>query len=351
MPRYRLERRQDSEISAMTLTLVSILPPFLLGALIFLLAGSNPMEAYAEMFAGSFGNWFRFSEVIVKATPLMFTGLAVALAARMLLWNIGCEGQLVFGGIFSAGVALFWQPYIPDALMIPVLVVSGFIGGAFWAIVPALLKSKWNVNEIVTTLMLNYVAIIFMEHLFFGPWRDPMGMGFPGSAMLDGSAWMPRFFKTRIHLAFFIGLTMAMGLWFVLKKASWGYQIDVMGNSPRAARYAGMNVSRQQALILLISGGLAGLAGMGEVCGIHMRLQQGLAVGYGYDGIIIAFLARLNPLAVPLVAILLGALIVGGDQLQTAMHFSSSISQVLEGAILLSILAGNVFTIYRLRRV
>jgi ABC-type uncharacterized transport system permease subunit len=345
---FKLEETTDNRMSGWVVLLLSILPPLFVGGIIFMVAGTNPFTAYKVMAAGAFGDWFRFSEVLVKAIPLMCTGLAVALAAKMLLWNIGCEGQLVFGGIFSAGVALFWHSFIPDALMIPVLVAAGFLGGACWAAIPAILKARWNVNEIITTLMFNYIAIILMEHLYFGPWRDPMGMGFPGTAMFDDSAWLPRFFGTRIHLGLFIALAAAVLLWAALQKTKWGYRLTVIGHSPKAARYARMHVNRQQIIVLLVSGGLAGLAGMGEVSGIHMRLQQGLAVGYGYDGIIIAFLARLNPLAVPVVALFLGALIVGGDQLQTVLHFPSSISQVLEGTLLLSILVSNAFATFRL---
>jgi simple sugar transport system permease protein len=175
-----------------------------------------------------------------------------------------------------------------------------------------------------------------------------MGMGFPGTAMFEPAAWLPRFFQTRIHLGLMIALLSSLGLYIVLQKTVWGYRIDVIGKGPKAAQYAHMCFSRQTILVFIISGGLAGLAGMSEICGIHLRLQQGLAVGYGYDGIIIAFLARLNPPAVPFAAIFLAALIVGGDQLQTTLHLPSSISQILEGTILLATLAGGFFSAYRI---
>ncbi|MDD4393085.1 MAG: ABC transporter permease [Desulfobacterales bacterium] len=328
---------------------VSTLPALVIGAVIFQAAGVSSFRAYAVMLEGAFGNWYAFSEVLVKAIPLMFTGIAVALAARMALWNIGCEGQLVFGGIFAAGVALFFHDCIPDSLMIPILCSAGFAGGALWALIPALMKACWNVNEIISTLMFNYIAVIIMEHLYFGPWRDPMGRGFPGTAMLDPTAWLPRFFQTRIHLGLLIALAAAAAVYVSLSRLTWGYRINVIGKSPKAAGYAHIKFTRQTIVVLLISGGLAGLAGMSEVCGIHLRLQQGVAVGYGYDGIIIAFLARLNPLAVPVIAVFLGGLIVGGDQLQSALHLPSSISQILEGTMLMAIAAGNFFAAYRIK--
>ncbi len=346
---FKVEKKADSGFSLIQILLLAVIPAILVGAVIFMAVGANPLRAYYIMFMGGFGDWFHFSEVLVKATPLIFTGLAVALAARMLLWNIGCEGQLVFGGIFASGTALFFQSYIPDPLMIPFVLLSGFAGGAVWALLPAILKARWEVNEIITTLMFNYIAVILMEHLYFGPWRDPMGRGFPGTAMFNESAWFPRFFQTRVHLGLFVAIAACMLLFVILKKTKWGYRITVTGNSLGAARYSGINITCQRIAVLIISGGLAGLAGTSEVCGIHLRLQQGLAVGYGYDGIIIAFLAGLNPLAVPFVAIILGGLIVGGDQLQTTLHLPSSISLVLEGTILLAILASNFFSLYRIR--
>lgn len=347
--RFILEEKPSVGLNPLAMVSLTVVPVFLVGAALFALLGTDPLKAYTVMIAGAFGSWFNFSEVLVKAIPLMLTGLAVSVAARMLLWNIGAEGQLVFGGIFSAGVALFWLDHLPPVLVIPTLVAAGFAGGALWALIPAILKARWNVNEIITTLMFNYVAIIIMEHLYFGPWRDPMGRGFPGTAMFGQAAWLPRFFQTRIHLGLFVALAAAVLLYAALEYTPWGYQVRVIGLSDRAARYAGFNFSRQQIIVMLISGGLAGLAGMGEVCGIHLRLQQGLAVGYGYDGIIIAFLARLNPGAVPIAAVLLAGLIVGGSQLQSATHLPASISMVLEGTLLLAILGASFFNRYRIR--
>lgn len=349
MRTFIIEKKSHTRQNWLISMALSTVPALIVGAVIFQASGTQALRSYAVMLEGAFGSWYAFSEVLVKAIPLMLTGLAVALAARMTLWNIGCEGQLVFGGIFAAGLALFFPLSIPAPLMIPALTAAGFAGGAFWALIPALMKARWNVNEIISTLMFNYIAVIIMEHLYFGPWRDPMGRGFPGTAMLDPSAWLPRFFQTRIHLGLFIALTAAVVIYVALNRLTWGYRINVIGKSPKAAGYAYMNFSRQTILVLLISGGLAGLAGMCEVCGIHLRLQQGIAVGYGYDGIIIAFLARLNPLAVPVASVFLGALIVGGEQLQSVLHLPSSISLVLEGTMLMAIVAGNFFAAYRIK--
>ncbi len=328
--------------------LYAIIIAFVTGCIIFLVFGVNPATAYLTMVTGVFGSFQSFSEVLVKATPLIFTGLAVAVAAVMLLWNIGCEGQLVWGGIFASGTALFLFPEAPPAVMLPGVLCGAILGGMVWALIPAILKAKFNVNEILTTLLLNYVAVIYMEYLFFGPWRDPAGYGFPGTAQLPEAAYLMRFFTTRITLGFPLALLCALLLFYLLNHSSWGYQVRVIGARRRAARYAGFNINLKILTVMALSGALAGFAGMTEVCGIHHRLQTGLAVGYGYDGIIVAWLAGLNPLAIPFTAILLGALFVGGEQLQSVLGLPSSISLILEGALLFGLFAGKSFPKYRI---
>jgi len=320
------------------------------GACIFAVLGVNPLTAYGVMLKGAFGSFFHFSEVIVRAIPLMLTGLAVALAATMLLWNIGCEGQLVWGGICAAGAGLFLAPHLPPSLVLPVTIAAGAAGGALWALIPGVLKAYLAVNEILSSLLLNYIAIIVMEHLYFGPWRNPEGYGFPGTAQLAESARIPHFFGTRIHLGLVLAIILAVVLFAALRYTRWGYRVRAIGLNQRAARYAGFKIKGQIIGVMLLSGALAGLAGMAEVSGIHFRLQQGLAVGYGYDGIIVAWLARLNPLAVPLVALLLGTLIVGGEQLQAVLHLPASISMVLEAVLLFGLLLSEALARYRLVR-
>lgn len=343
----RIEKRKqpgkhDNLIAVGSAALIA----FTAGCIIFISLGVNPATAYLAMIKGVLGSFDSFSEVLVKATPLIFTGLAVAVAAVMMLWNIGAEGQLIWGGIFAAGTALFLIPEAPVMVLIPMVLVAATLGGMFWALIPGVLKAKFNVNEILTTLLLNYVAIIYMEHLFYGPWRDPAGFGFPGTAQLPEAAHLIRFFGTRISLGFPLALISSVLLYYLLNKSTWGYQVRVIGSEQRAARYAGFNVTGKTLSVMALSGALAGVAGMIEVCGIHYRLQTGLAVGYGYDGIIVAWLARLNPLAVPFAALLLGALFVGGEQLQSVLGLPSTISLILEGALLFGLFAGQALAGY-----
>jgi simple sugar transport system permease protein len=349
---WRLEKRHaEARPSPLAAAGLALGLAALAGSVLFAALGVNPFTAWAVMFKGALGSGYAASEVLVRSAPLVFTGLAVALAATMLLWNIGCEGQLVWGGIFAAGVALNLGPALPAWLVLPLMLLAGALGGALWALIPAGLKARYGVSEILTTLLLNYVAIIYMEHLFYGPWRDPAGYGFPGTAMFAEAARLPRLFGTRIHLGLPLALILAGVQYAMLQRSAWGYKVRVMGMGPQAARYAGMNPARQTLLVLGLSGALAGLAGTAEVAGIHYRLQVGLAVGYGYDGIIVAWLARLNPLLVPATAVLLGGLIVGGEQLQSVLGLPSSISLILEAALLFGLLAGEALGRYRLVRI
>ncbi len=317
---------------------------FALSTVTFLVYGANPFTAYLAMFQGAFGSLHGLSEVVVKSIPLMLTGLAVAIPATMLLWNIGAEGQFAFGAIGAAWVGLYLAPVLPPVLGIPAAVLAGALLGGIWGLIPGLLKAHWRVSEILSTLLLNYVAVIFLDHLFFGPWRDPQGMGFPGTALFHDSVMQPRLQGTRIHLGLLLALGLALGFHFLLARTRWGYQVRVIGRAPQAARYAGLDVRGHTVAVLTMAGAIAGLAGMAEACGIHYRLLEGINAGYGYDGIIVACLAGFRPLLTPVFALVLGALFVGGEQLQAMMQLPSSIRMVLEAALLLGVLAGEAMS-------
>jgi general nucleoside transport system permease protein len=358
----KLEKRlEPSRRVAYLVPLISLGLALLFGAILLALAGANPWHTYRAMLQGAFGTpaqwqagqFYSISETLVKAVPLMMTGLAVAIAFRMLFWNIGAEGQLVFGGVAAAGVALWFPnlfPFLPQSgwVYLPLLIIAGLLGGAVWALIPALLKTYLKVNEIITTLMLNYIAILWYQYLFNVSWKDPEGFGFPGSAQFGQFAWLPRL-TGRVHWGLIMAVVAAAFIWLVLDRTRWGYEIRLVGENQEAARYAGVSLGRNIVLVMLLSGGLAGLAGMTEVAGIAHRLQQGLAVGNGFTGIIVAWMAKLNPWGVLLVAILLAALVVGGDQIQITMGLPASVALVLQGAILFFVLGGDIFSRYRLR--
>ena len=341
------KRLTRSRWAAVLVPICSVILALGVGALILIIFGINPLRAYQVMLQGSLGSGYALSETFVKAIPLMLTGLGISIAFRMLFWNIGAEGQLAMGGIAAAYVALFLSDRLPPLLVIPTMFVLAALAGALWGLIPAVLKAAIGVNEILTTLMMNYIAILLVEYLYLGPWRDPEGYGFPGSAPFPEVAWLPRL-TGRVHAGLIIAILAAALLWFILARTRWGYEIRVIGENARAARYTGISIGRNVVLVMLLSGGLAGLAGMAEVAGLTRRLY-GLTVGYGYTAIIVAWLANLNPWGVLLVAFLMGALLVGGDQIQIAMQTPAAVALALQGAILFFVLGGSIFVNYRVR--
>jgi len=348
--RLAFEKRKTVSRTALVLApVLSFLVSLILTGILLVAFDANPFETYAAMFKGAFGTGRAFTETLVKAIPLMLTGLGVALAFKLKFWNIGAEGQLTLAGVAATWVAIYWSPWLPAPLLLPAPVLVGAAAGALWAGIPALLKTGLKVDETLVTLMLNYVAILFSTHLYYGPWRDPKGYGFPGTEMFPQSAWFPRI-AGRAHIGLYFAIVAALVLWVVFQRTRWGFELKVIGNSQKAARYQGITVEKNIVLAVLLSGALCGLAGVGEVAGISRRLQQGLSLGYGYTAIIVAWMAQLNPLAIPFVAILMGALLVGGDQVQMVMGLPSSMGLLMQGLMLFPLLAGSLFVEYRIKR-
>lgn len=347
--RVVFEKRKTLSRRALFLVpVVSFLISLILTAILLAIFKANPFVTFAAMFKGAFGSGPNFTETLVKAIPLMLTGLGVLIAFRLKFWNIGAEGQLTLGGIAATWVALFGSPYLAPWMVLPVAILMGMLAGAIWAGIPALLKVRLKVDEVLTTLMLNYVAILLAEHLYYGPWRDPQGFGFPGTPPFPDSAWLPRI-AGRAHLGLIFACVLAFGIWFILNRTRWGFELQVIGNNPAAAQTQGIKIALNIMIALLLAGALAGLAGACEVTAISRRLQQGLSIGYGYTAIIVAWLAQLNPLAAVFVAILIAALLVGGDQVQMMMGLPAAMGLVVQGMLLFPLLAGSLFTEYKLR--
>ena len=342
------KRKTLSRKAILLVPLASFIISLLLAAILLTIFKTNPFVTFAAMFRGAFGTWPNFTETLVKAIPLMLTGLGVLIAFRLKFWNIGAEGQLTFGGIAAAWVALFWSPFLSPWMVLPVAIIIGMLAGALWAGIPAFLKVSLKVDEVLTTLMLNYVAILFAEHLYYGPWRDPKGYGFPGTPSFPDFAWLPRI-AGRAHLGLIFALVLALLIWFILNRTRWGFELKIIGNNPAAAECQGINIAKNIMIALLFAGALSGLAGVCEVTGISRRLQQGLSIGYGYTAIIVAWMAQLNPIAAMLVAVLMAALLVGGDQVQMMMGLPAAMGLVLQGMLLFPMLAGSLFTEYKLR--
>ena len=329
------------------LTIVSIILALMVGAVLIALGGGDPIKAYIHIGKASFGSLGVFSDTLVKATPLMLVGLACSIAFRMKLWNIGAEGQF-FIGAFAASVVVL-LPVLPDSspkwLFILIMFIFGFIGGALWGVIPGFLKVKFNVNEIISTLMMNYIAVFWNNYFIYAVWSEG---GFQMSKTFPKNAWLPRLSDFAKDAPIFQGLTTHLGLvfaviaaviiWFILYRSKWGYEIRLIGDNAKAAKYSGISIGKNIILVMALSGGLAGLAGMSEISGVVHRLQGSISPGYGFTGIIIAWLAKLNPLAVIVVSILFGALILAGRELQP-----KGIPTMIQGVIFVFLIASDFF--------
>ncbi len=318
---------------------ISILASLAVVGVMLAVMGINPLEAYIVMFSRSFASRFGLAELCVKTTPLILTGLAVAVPLRAGLWNIGAEGQLYMGAFAASVVALYVN--LPDFLAIPSMLVAGAIFGMGWAAIPAFLKAKFDLNEIISTLLLNYVAIYWVEYMVYGPMRGKEVYNFPFTDLFPDAATLPRFFGTRLHLGFLIAILAAIVMYHILKKTEFGFAVRVLGANPRAADYAG--ISRQKIIIcsMLLGGMFAGIAGMIEVSGIQLRLRPAISTGYGYAGIPVALLASGNPLLVLLSASLFGFIYVGGSALQTTYSVPVAVVYVFQALIVLFIIGGQ----------
>ncbi len=336
------------------ISVVAIVVALILGGAVISAAGGDPIRSYIHIANASFGDIGVLSDTIVKATPILLAALACSVAFRMKLWNIGAEGQFIMGAFGASAIVL--APVLPAStsrwLFIPVMMLAGMAAGAVWGFIPGYLKAKFNVNEIISTLMLNYIAVAWVNFWIFAVWTEggfQMSTKFPDSAwlprLLDYASAVPAFRGLTTHLGLLLGIVAAVVLWLLIYRSRWGYEIRLIGDNPGAARYAGINIMRNTVLTMMISGALAGLGGMSEVAGVVHRLQTSpIAAGYGFTGIIVAWLAKLNPLVIILVSVLFGALILAGREIQP-----SGVPKLIQGVILVCLIASDFFLRYQIR--
>lgn len=326
--------------------LAAVLLALLASAAFLAMAGKSPVAVLSAMLGGAFGSKYGLSETLVRSVPLILAGLGIALAARMQLWNVGAEGQIYMGAFAAAGVALTWGD-LPSAVVLPLMAVAGMVAGGLWAFLPGLARAYLGTNETITTLLLNYVAINWVSYLVYGPWKDPKGFNFPLTAMFQKNAWLPTLWG-RVHIGLLVALLAAALLWVVVSRTRWGYEIKVVGESPKAARYAHISIAKNILAVMFTAGALAGLAGMLEVSGLIHRLQRDVSPGYGYTAIIVAYLAKRNPLAIVPVAFLFGGLQAGGYSVQT-MGVPLATAYMIQGMILFAVLAAEMLTRNQIR--
>jgi general nucleoside transport system permease protein len=354
--RIKIEPRLDQPPAwyPAAVSVSAIIVALILGGMVIASVGGNPFLSYAHIARASFGDFGVLSDTIVKATPILLAALACSIAFRMKLWNIGAEGQFIMGAFGASAIVL--APVLPAEasrwLFIPVMAIAGMAAGAIWGFIPGYLKAKFNVNEIISTLMMNYIAIAWVNFWIFAVWSEG---GFQMSPRFPETAWLPRLSEYASSIPFFRGLTTHAGLllgiaaalvlWFIVYRSRWGYEIRLIGDNPHAAQYAGISITRNTIWVMMLSGALAGLGGMSEVSGVVHRLQTSpLAAGYGFTGIIVAWLAKLNPLVIILVSVLFGALILAGREIQP-----SGIPKMIQGIILVCLIASDFLLRYRVR--
>lgn len=341
----RKENRFKENFQAVLPALTAVLLAFLVGAVLLVLSGNNPGTAYLSLFRGAFGSTHRLAETLVKATPLIILGLAISIAFKGQLWNIGGDGQFTLGAICAVYVALNFP--LPPLILLPLTFVGAFVGGACWGGIAGYLKAKFNANEVITTIMLNYMALYFLEWLVKGPMIDPMGHGFPQTVLIKEGLRLPILLSgTRLHAGLFLALVLIVGGYFFWK-TTFGFRIEMVGQSPEVAKYSGVNVPRTVVLTMVLSAGLAGIAGWSEVFGIHYRLLENISGGYGFLAIVVALLANLNPFGIIISAFFFSALMVGGNTMQRLVGVPFSLVDIIEGLVIIFVISREMYSRWR----
>jgi ABC-type uncharacterized transport system permease subunit len=312
--------------------------------------GKDPVAAFKVFFVEPFGSLYGIGELLLKATPLMICALGLAVGYRANVWNIGAEGQFTMGAIAGSGIGLFHGAAL-GAGALPLILTAGVLGGMAWAAIPAFLRARFHTSEIFTSLMLVYIAQLFLSYLVHGPWRDPAGQNFPQSQPFPDNALLPPLFDgVRVNGGLILALVLAALSWWFGSVTAAGYRMRVSGLAPAAAAYAGISPRWNIWLALMISGGAAGLAGILEVAGPIGVLQPVISPGYGFAAIIVAFVGRLHPIGIVMASLLMSALYLGGESAQIELQLPASVSGLFQGALLFFLLAAELFIHFRLRR-
>jgi general nucleoside transport system permease protein len=346
--RLILEKRPEASTAmAIASPFIAFALTLLAGAIIFALRGNDPIAALYVYFVEPLTAWWSVEQLIVKAAPLVLIATGLAVAYRANVWNIGAEGQLYAGAILGGLVPVLF-PQWQSPLVLLLMLILGAIGGMAWGAVPAFLRNRFNANEILTSLMLVYVIQLVLDYLVRGPWRDPQGFNFPKSITFSDWQTLP-FITTSIHAGVIFAVIAALALAFLMSNTLKGFEVRVSGQAPRAARFAGFSEKRTVMFCFLLSGGLAGLAGITEVAGVINQLQPQVSPGYGFTAIIVAFLGRLNPIGVIFAGLLLALSYLGGESAQMSLGISDKIARVFQGILLFFILVCDTFILYRVR--
>jgi simple sugar transport system permease protein len=318
----------------------------LIGGLLLRIAGADPIAAYKTMIQGSFGGVRQITELLLKTAPLLLLGLGLSIAFRARVWNIGGEGQYYMGALLGTIIALYFTEW-PRPVLLLAMVGAGLLGGLLWALIPAFFKIRFGMSEIISTLMLNYIAILFVTYLARGPLQEPGGY-LPMSAQIDPLARLPVFGSTRIHIGVLVSFLLVPVVHFFLWSTPVGFRLRAVGSRASVAEYAGISVSRAIVLVLMLSGALAGLTGIMEVSTLHLRLKAGISGGYGFSAILVALLGRMNPFGVAIAALFFSMLTIGAQTMHIVAGVPPELADAIQAVVVLSVLA--VDSLARLRR-
>ncbi|WP_417683837.1 ABC transporter permease [Roseibium sp.] len=343
-----VKRKEHSTLMALLSPVIAVLLTVIVAGVLFSVTGKDPLLGLFKFFIEPLTDSWSIRELIVKATPLVLIACGLAICYLSNNWNIGAEGQFIVGALFGSILPVLF-PEFENGLTLPLMLVFGAIGGALWALIPAVLKTRFNTNEILTSLMLVYVASLLLDYLVRGPWRDPDGYNFPESRLFSDAATMPEVFGGLMNLSTVLTILIALFLAFILAKTLKGFEIRVMGESPRAGAFAGFSRKRLTLFAFAVAGGLAGLAGTMEVSGSLNQLLPVISPGYGFTAIIVAFLGRLNPIGIIIAGFVLALSYIGGEAVQSAMGVSNKIASVIQGLLLFFVLACDTLILYHVR--
>jgi len=346
-----LERRPERSAAIATASpLIAIALTIVTFAILFAIIGKNPIAALMVYFIEPLTDPFSLQEIAVKATPLVMIAVGLSLCYIANIWNIGAEGQFLVGAVCGSWLAVRTNGTDAGPWVLPVMLVLGALGGALYALIPAVLKVRYGASEILTSLMLVYVADLFLDYLVRGPWRDPQGFNFPTTAEFDSGATMPLLIEgSRVHLGAVIELIVVAVTWITLRRSIKGFEIRLVGAAPKAARFAGFDSDRLILFTFAVSGALAGLAGIIEVAGPVGHLQPNISPGYGFTAIIVAFLGRLNPIGILIAGLFLALTFIGGEGAQISLKVPLDLTKVFQGILLFYVLACDSLILYRFR--
>jgi simple sugar transport system permease protein len=348
--RIRLEKRPEPSRLMLVLTpILSVIATMLVGVVVFDALGIDGVRAVTDIFITPLLASYKWQDVAIKAAPLIIIALGLSIGNRANVWNIGAEGQYIIGALCAAGIGIAAGTAGGPGVVF-LMVVAGVLGGSAWAAVPAVLKTRLNVNEILSSLMLTYVALQVLGYLVGGPWKDPNGRNFPATAPLQPDQTLPILFPgTTVHLGVAIALILPFVFWLVMSRSVFGFQIRVVGSAPNAARHGGFDADQTVWAAMLIGGGMAGLAGALEVTGALKAINLGFPSGYGFTAIIVSFLGRLHPIGCLIAGIVLAVTYVGGQVAQTTVHIPNATAGIFQAMMLFFILASDIFVRYRVR--